>query len=163
MRKVSPGIAWCALLSVFALILGACIKPVSLGDFFEDEIVKGIIGIEEEPKEPEEGVEGEITYEHPEDHPPILRVGTTDLVEGDTVQASLTGTEVKIDAINMTDYTTGIVSWYYGDTLLGNSNVFRVNNPPTAPFDQEGIYHLVVVGIIDGVSYSTGIFIQVNP
>jgi hypothetical protein len=174
MRKVSPAIVWCVLLGVFALVLGACIKPVDLSGFFDNEIVKEIMGEEEQPEPepgPEQGAEGEIVYEHPGNYVPKLRVGTRNLTEGDTIVISLSsGPAVIIDVDNLLDYDSPRVVWFhYDDSLdrfefLANNDglTVRAVSPVYSLFDKVGIYQLVAIGTKDGVPYSTGIYIWVD-
>jgi hypothetical protein len=160
MRKVSPGITWCVLLGVFALILGACIRPVDLGGFLDNEIVKEIIG-----EEKKEGPEIDIDYKNPEDHPPELSDGSGSLADGAMVTVAL-GDSVTITVTNAADYDGGI-EWALNGVPVGVANdpsyIVNTNNAPfNAPFDKIATYQLMVTGTKDGKPYYTEISIKVT-
>jgi hypothetical protein len=164
MRKVSPWIELCVLFGAIALILGACMKPVGVSTFLEDETVQGII---------DAGKGGVIVgpgYEHPEELPPRLSSNVTGpLTEGGTVPVSFgdsVGVTITVD--NADDYDT--IVWFCDGVDLTarasgtNGEEFTITATlGNDPFDEKGTYHLAVTGTTaDGRPYSTGILIKIE-
>ena len=138
-------------------------KPVGVSEFLNDDRVKEITG-------DTEGGLGEIVYEHPEDHAPVLSAVasgvTKPLVENEIYR--LVGSGVAIMADNADDFDGFSVEWFFydegGDSFVYtgiSSNGFPVSTA-NEPFNVAGIYQLVAVGKIEGIPYSTGIFIWVD-
>jgi hypothetical protein len=152
MRKVSLKIIRYALFGVAALVLGACVKPVGIGDFLGDDKVQAIIN---------GGITVNPGYEGPEDIPPKLSLGTSFLAEGDTVTVAI-GKSVTITVTNAGDYDGGI-EWFYDDkSYLDGGDFYTVNTTVTAPFNMKGTYQLAVKGTAGGKPYTTEIFIKVE-
>jgi hypothetical protein len=146
---MSSGIARYVLFCTIILVLSACVKPVDIRGFLDDEKVKKIIG---------DGIEIKIEVEPPEDNPPELSgfsgAGTAD----DPVIVSL-GSTVTITVVNADNYD--VIEWYYGSDLLGTEDSFEVD-VGAPPFHEAGTYQLTVIGTTaDGEPYDTGIFIKV--
>jgi hypothetical protein len=158
MRKVSPEIARCVLFSAIAFLLGACMKPVGVSSFLQDDKVQGIIIA---------GNSGAVInpgYENPEDLPPVLALdngtpGGRRLDSGETVNVTL-GDEVTIKVTNAAVYDDGI-EWFYGENYLDDGDSYTVDTT-SSPFDEEGTYQLMAKGIAKGRPYSTEIFIKVE-
>jgi hypothetical protein len=163
MRKLSLGIVCYATFSV-VLILGACMKPVGLADFLNDERVQEIIN------EGKTGGKGGINYEHPEDLKPVLSKGSEKLDEGAVVtvlKKNLSGLpdSITITVSNAASVSYDSIEWYCNEDPLTtgvNENELTIT-ADVAPFLVLEMYQLVVIGIVDGMPYSTGIFIEVNP
>jgi hypothetical protein len=160
MRKVSLGIGFYATVSV-VLSLGACMKPVGVSDLLNDDRTKEIIG----GKEKEEGVKGGIGYTHPRDLKPTLSNGGT-LTEDDVVTVSVSGAppnSMIITASPPAGITYSNIVWYCNDTeIQTGGDTYTI----TAGYDQffeKHIYQLMVMGTAGGISYSTWIFILVEP
>jgi hypothetical protein len=158
MRKLSLGVVYCATVSV-VLILGACMKPVGIDDFLKDSRVQDIIG-------GKEGVKGGIDYEHPVDLKPVLNDGA--LSEDDVVTVRINTTPTLPDSItitvsNATVVGYGIIAWYCNGVDLGLSGNSINVIAGSAPFvDGEKMYRLVVTGTVNGIPYSTGIYVWVE-
>jgi hypothetical protein len=156
MRKLSLGIIYCAIVSV-VLILGACMKPVGFGDFLNDERVQDIVG-------GTEGVKGGIDYEHPSDLKPILTNGGQPQAENSRVDLS-TGDSVTITVSNAVLVGYSGYEWYCNGVAFtagvnGNEVIITAD---TTPFIAGEIYQLLVIGTVGDMSYSTWIFIRVEP
>jgi hypothetical protein len=152
MRKVSLQIIWYALFGVTVLVLGACVKPVSIGDFLGDERVQTIIN---------GGITVNPGYENPEDISPKLGDITGSLVAaGAMVTVSKGSGNVTIMVTNAGDYDGGI-EWFYGENRLGTDVTFTVETDKS-PFDATGTYQLAARGTADGKPYSTAILIKVE-
>jgi hypothetical protein len=113
MWKVFPGIALCALLGVSsALVLGACIKPVGVDSFLNDERVQNIIRT---------GGEIEITFED-EDLPPELAGAVKEAFEdGDPellftfIKVPVGDDEFIITVSNASDYES--FGWFFNSLV----------------------------------------------
>jgi hypothetical protein len=152
MRKVSPEIARCVLFSAIAFILGACIKPVGVSSFLEDDKVQGIIAAGNS------GVKVDPGYEHPEDIPPELALDDgTPKGDGDFVYVTK-GESETITVTNADVYDD--IEWIYNRVKLGEGEEFVVDTAP--PFDVEGTYQMAVVGTRNNVPYSIEIFIVIE-
>jgi hypothetical protein len=163
MRKVSLRIAYYAFISV-VLILGACMKPVGVMDFLNDERVQVIIGggIEDI-----EGVKGGIGYEHPADLKPILSNGLVKLDEGDvvTVSKSAIPPNITIRASSPAGISYSNIEWYCNGTpltvgVIGNEVTITADEDPFYVLER---YRLIFVGTVDDIPYSAGIYIRVDP
>jgi hypothetical protein len=154
MRKVFSGISTYAFLSIISvMVLGACVKPVGVKDFLNDDTVIGIIRT---------GGDFDVDYEHPKDNVPVLEIpGIGTINEGDTVTVSLGSSGgVTIEVTNDADYDT--IEWYYDNVAVESGPVFTVDIT-TPPFDTEGEYPVTVVGTAaDGISYSLLFYIIVE-
>jgi hypothetical protein len=154
MRKVSPEIARCVLFGAIALILGACMKPVGVSSFLEDDRVQGII---------EAGNSGVVVnpgYENPEDIPPILALGDGIPLDPNRPVIVTIGDAVTIMVANAADYDGGI-EWFHGVNYLDEGDSYTVDTT-SSPFDEEGTYQLMAKGTAKGKPYSTEIFIKVE-
>jgi hypothetical protein len=152
MRKFFPKIASFAFLSVMSvLLLVACVKPVGIRNFLDDDAVVRII----------KGGGFDIDYEHPKDHVPLLEVpGIGTVNEGDTVAIPRGSGGVTIRVTNEADYDT--IEWYYNSAAMGSGTVFSVDTG-RPPFNREGDYPVTVVGTTaEGVSYSILFYIVVE-
>jgi hypothetical protein len=132
------------------MILGACVKPVGVNDFLNDDTIKGII---------KPGSDIDIDYEHPEDKVPILVSGTSTVGEGDTVTVSI-GNNVTIMVTNGTDYDT--IEWNCNGSNVESGVTFTVDTADP-PFNMKGSYPVSVIGTTaDGVLYSVIFYIIVE-
>ena len=159
MSKVSLklGIVGCTLICVAAvLIFGACIKPVSLERFLEDEldITDGETG----------DADVDMGFENPADNAPALEwdnEGTwTPLDENDTVDAQ-GFSSITVRVINADDYD--VIEWHcngFSDTV--DDGVFTMNIAGF-PFGVEDVYSISVTGTTaDGASYGILFYIAVE-
>jgi hypothetical protein len=157
MRKVSLGVVCYATLSV-VLILGACMKPVGVMDLLNDERVQVIIG----GGETKDKIH--IDYEHPVDLKPELSRGQDTLKEDSTVRVR-TGNSVIITVSNATTAGYSDIEWFcdHSELTTGISGNSITITAGSAPFTGTKVMHrLVVIGIVDDIPYSTGIFIWVE-
>jgi hypothetical protein len=169
MREICPKISWYALFGIIALMLGACIKPVGIEPFFEDERVQQMIG----------GIGGTIKfvgieYEHPDDkdNMPKLRLSSASrerdidvLEEGHEISLGSGGhTAIVIVLTNFAIYDEGSIAWYYNgkEIISHNENNFLLVIAGDGDFKSSGRYQLTVTGKINGVLYSTHIILEVN-
>jgi len=160
MSRVSlKGAGFAVLSAGLIMVFFACMKPVNLDGFLEDEKVIEII----------KGGDG-LGVDIDPDLVPKLQwseTGTapwTPLSKGGTVTVYLGATTpngVTIEVSNSGEYDVGSISWQYDSASIGNGATLSVM-AGTAPFDAARTYHLDVEGKIGGKPYSIYVFIMVD-
>jgi len=156
MRKVSARIAWYALTSVnIVMVLGACMKPVDVEPFLNDEKVQEIIN-------KDKGVNIDLGFENPANISPVLQAsigGTTSPVaEDSTVTVSLGSlSSATITVTNTTDYDT--IKWYYNFNLVVTGAAINLGDSNwVAIFNAADSYPVTVIGITKGGSSNGTLF-----
>jgi hypothetical protein len=160
MRKLSLGVVYCATVSV-VLILGACMKPVGVMDFLNDEKVQNII----EKGKIKGKAQIEIDYEQDGDLYPVLSSGGVTLDK--IVTYSKGGPDVIIEVSNAVAVGYSSLQWYLdgatpltaGVSLAGTRFTITAGN---APFNAVGTYQLTVVGTANSAPHSTMILVEVE-
>jgi len=153
MRKVFPGILWCAFFSVsIALLLGACLKPVDVKPFLNNN---------------QSGVDVDVGVESLKNIPPELQANTTPVAENQTVNMGRSETKT-ITVTNADKYDA--IEWYVDNTRLlttsdgvsaGKGDNLTVNTG-TATFNKPGLYSFAVIGKKGEKRYSTLFHINVG-
>jgi len=156
MRKVFPGILWCALLSAnCGLILGACMKPVDVR--FSSEGDRSETAVK---------VNVDVGFEEPADFLPVLEAS----IGGKIWRVSADGKEMvpvflsslgadAITVINMEDYDT--VEWHYNGSPVEDGATLVLGSM-TAIFNKVGVYPVTAIGKKGTALYSTLFYVKVE-
>jgi len=109
---------------------------------------------------------GDLSYEHPQDFPPILAdytaaTGNNILDEGETIEL-LQGSDKTINVTNSSDFDGGL-NWYCQDDSAKtiSSGTFQVEASSGKFFNAKKTYLLTVVGKKGSLSYYTYINVKV--
>jgi hypothetical protein len=161
MDRTTLTVVFCVLLT---LIFGACVAPVGLNEFLEDEKVQEIV-IRDNTR-----LIIDFNVEPFDDKTPELGMASGPLKEGDIITLSVSGNDFPFSVtLRIADpeiYETGTIDWYIGNpdfplTASGTYGEVFVARTSNSPFNTVGFYHLVIEAWADEVIYSTYILIHV--
>ena len=144
------GFRYVVLSVAFSLILNACLKPVNLKAFLDDDKIIEII---------EREADVIIDIEVDIDKPP--EVGS-EITISLSINGTLYPTHATITVTNADNYDDGSIKWYCNDTApihTGEEFIIDTANPP---FDAVGRHILTIEAQIDSEPYSTYIYIDVR-
>jgi hypothetical protein len=153
-RKMSPNAVFSVILCAYSTFwLAACIKPVSLGGFLENDIIQAIIE-EGREKNKTEGLEPVLETR---DSAGVKRAVPAD----DMVYVFLSSGDVTIRVTNVAEYDT--IEWHNDFSIIKSGAILTVGSSLGAFFPLEGVYVVTAIGVTEeGTRYSTLFYIKVE-